>query len=243
MANLPIPPTYAEPVVTDQEGKTHFNPVWLRWFIEYAAALSTAMSIVESISLTSAPFVGTEQGSDEGGDAEAISVPGPVGPVGPQGPAAPMWVSEEIEGEQGVPGAQGNIGPVGPAGPLLFLEPDSGDEPLLMLAPEKYRTATTPTRALNTTYTNTSTQTLLVHATVRCAITLAGGNAHVQALMDTATPPTTPATGLVGIQAGLVNEDNSFQIVFLVNPGGTYYLQSSATNGTVTLGTWFEFSL
>ena len=105
------------------------------------------------------------------------------------------------------------------------------------------RTATTPTRALNTTYTNASTSTLLVQATVRCAVTLAGGNAYVQAKMDTATPPTVIASGLVGIQAGLLGEDNSFQVSFLANPGGTYILVSSATNGTVTLGAWFEMTL
>ena len=79
--------------------------------------------------------------------------------------------------------------------------------------------------------------------TVRCAVTLAGGNAYVQAKMDTATPPTVAASGLVGIQAGLLGEDNSFQLVFSVNPGGTYIVTSSATNGTVTLGTWFEITV
>ena len=78
---------------------------------------------------------------------------------------------------------------------------------------------------------------------MRCAVTLAGGNAYVQAKMDTATPPTVIASGLIGIEAGLLGEDNSFQVSFLANPGGTYILVSSATNGTVTLGAWFEMTL
>lgn len=102
------------------------------------------------------------------------------------------------------------------------------------------QTDVTGSRALNTTYTNTGNRSITVNATVRCAITVAGGNAYVQGKSDTATPPTVIASGLVGIQAGLLNEDNSFQCCFTVAPGKTYILSSSATNGTVTLGNWFE---
>lgn len=102
------------------------------------------------------------------------------------------------------------------------------------------QTNATASRALNTTYTNSGTTSLLVMAYVRCAVTLAGGNAYTQAKSDTATPPTTIATGLVGIQAGLLGEDNSFQMTFIVAAGKTYRIDSSATNGTTTLGAWFE---
>lgn len=148
------------------------------------------------------------------------------------------------EGERGYPGPPGTQGQQGRPGPSIPGEDgEDGEIGMVVSIAAPYRTATTPTRALDTTYTNTSTSTLLVHLTVRCAVTLAGGNAYVQAKMDTATPPTVAASGLVGIQAGLLVEDNSFQLVFLVNPGGTYIVSSSTTNGTATLGTWFEITV
>jgi hypothetical protein len=94
-------------------------------------------------------------------------------------------------------------------------------------------------RALNTTYTNGGSA-LLVSATVRCAVTLAGGNAYAQGKSDGSAPPTTVASGKVGIEAGLLGEDNSFELVFVVAPGLNYRIDSAATNGTVTLGVWFE---
>lgn len=99
----------------------------------------------------------------------------------------------------------------------------------------------TALRNLDVTYTNTDlTRTLEVAVTVRCAITVAGGNAYVQGFSDDATPPVTAASGIVGIQAGLLNEDNSLQLVFKVYPGKKYIITTSATNGTVTKGGWFE---
>src|SRR4030067_298173 len=102
----------------------------------------------------------------------------------------------------------------------------------------------TASRALNTTYTNPSPdRSLLVMATVRCAITVAAGNAYVQGKVDTSTPPTTVASGIVGIHAGVLNEDNTFQICFVVSQGMNYRIDSAVTNGTVILGTWFEINL
>jgi hypothetical protein len=98
----------------------------------------------------------------------------------------------------------------------------------------------TASRALNTTYTNTGSRSLMVHATVRCAISLASGNAYVQAKSDSSTPPTTVASGIVGIQNGLLNEDNTFQIFFVVAPGMKYRIDTSTANGTCTLGEFFE---
>lgn len=153
----------------------------------------------------------------EGGDGDGWTMPGPQGLQGLQGAAGFMFRGND--GEDGAPG--------------------------FCVGQTPYRVAlnATASRALNTTYTNVSTSILMVHLTVRCAVTLAGGNAYVQALMDTASPPTVIATGLVGIQAGLLGEDNTFQMVFFVNPGGTYRVNSSATNGTVTLGNWFELPI
>ena len=99
----------------------------------------------------------------------------------------------------------------------------------------------TASRALNTTYTNSdSVRTLHVTATVRCAISVAAGQAFVQGKADTSTPPTTEASGIVGIQAGLLSEDNSHEVNFYVLPGNKYRIDSTAVTGTVTLGKWFE---
>mgnify|MGYP001590155362 FL=1 len=105
-------------------------------------------------------------------------------------------------------------------------------------------TDATASRALNTTYTNSdASRSILVVATVRCAISLAGGNAYVQAKSDSSTPPTTVVSGLVGIEAGLLSEDNSFTISFLIAPSMKYRIDASATNGTCVLGKWFEVTL
>lgn len=94
-------------------------------------------------------------------------------------------------------------------------------------------------RAKDTTYTN-GVYSILVMATFRCIVTTLGGNAYVQAKSDDTTPPTTVASGKTGIEVGLLNEDASVQIVFVVAPGKKYRIDSSATNGTVTLGKWVE---
>lgn len=99
----------------------------------------------------------------------------------------------------------------------------------------------TASRDLDATYTNNDlTRTLEVSATVRCAITVLGGNAYVQGFSDDATPPVTDASGIVGIQTGLLNENNLFQLVFKVSPGKKYIITTSALNGSVTKGKWFE---
>lgn len=102
------------------------------------------------------------------------------------------------------------------------------------------KTVTAPTRALNTTYANSRSGSILVTASVRCAITLAAGSAYVIAKSDSATPPVTAATGKVGIEVGLLNEDNTAQISFVVAAGMNYRIDSTVANGTATLGDWRE---
>lgn len=99
----------------------------------------------------------------------------------------------------------------------------------------------TASRAFNTTYTNSdSARSILIMVTFRCAISVAAGYAYVQAKSDSSSPPTTVVSGIVGIQAGLLNEDNSFEVIFIVAPSLNYRIDSSISNGTVTLGKWFE---
>jgi hypothetical protein len=105
---------------------------------------------------------------------------------------------------------------------------------------QRYASDVTASRALDTTYTNADSRTMTVRATVRCIVTVAGGNAYVQGKSDAADPPTTAASGIVGIEAGLLSENNSFEIVFDVAPGMKYRIVSSVTNGTATKGNWFE---
>ena len=111
--------------------------------------------------------------------------------------------------------------------------------------PNQVPTATdlTASRALNTTYTNTNQYSVLVLITLRCAITVAAGSAYAQAKSDSASPPTTLASGVVGIESGLLNEDNTFQLSFLAEAGKNYRVDSTVANGTVTLGKWMEVAL
>ncbi len=156
----------------------------------------------------------------------------------------PVFFQDGEQGDQGIIGATGASGINGTNGMTIIGEPGEQGEPGAMMQTRlPYRTALDATRALDTTYTNVSESTLLVIANVRCAVTLAAGTAYVQAKMDTATPPTVAASGLVGIQAGLLNEDNTYQIIFTVNPGGTYIITSTTANGTTTLGKWFEITI
>lgn len=172
--------------------------------------------------------------------------PGAQGLQGMQGERGALLMADPEPGEQGWPGVS-VTGPAGPAGAMILGEqgePGEDGWPCLSAASSnRVITDVSASRALDTTYANASTSVLLVQMTVRCAVTLAGGNAYAQAKMDTATPPTVIASGKVGIEAGLLGEDNSFQLSFLVNPGGTYLVASAATNGTVTLGKWFEMNL
>lgn len=102
-------------------------------------------------------------------------------------------------------------------------------------------TDVTASRALNSTYSNlTTASSMLVMVTSRCAISLASGVAWMQAKSDTATNPSTVVSGIVGIQAGLLNEDNSYQVVFPVGTSSYYSVSTSTSNGSVTLGRWVE---
>ena len=101
----------------------------------------------------------------------------------------------------------------------------------------------TASRALATTYANGGTSALLCMVSVRCAITLAAGSAWVQAVADNAGPPTAIASGIIGIQNGLLSEDNSFLCMFVVGTSLNYRVDTINSNGSTTLGSWFEVQL
>ena len=105
----------------------------------------------------------------------------------------------------------------------------------------KTSTDATASRAKNTTYTNSSTdRSMHIMVTGRCAITTINGAATMQAKSDGSSPPTTAASGIVGIQNGIALEDNSFQLVFPVAPSMNYRVDTVETTGSVTIGKWFE---
>lgn len=101
----------------------------------------------------------------------------------------------------------------------------------------------TSSRLKNTTYTNTSYRPLLVHCTWSCAITTGGGSVFIIPKSDSASPPTTQVAGAVGINAGLLNDSVLVQQVFIVAAGMNYRIDTTETNGTATLGKWFEIGL
>jgi hypothetical protein len=242
--NLPqarIPMGWA--MVQGQRVPVEVDIEWMRYFAtltERAGGVVAPTNLYTTI--IQVPQSSIALNGQEEGEPGPMGPPGRAGDTGAQGYSMPGEQGDE--GDQGIMGAPGHMGPIGPAGMSICGQNGEDGEPgLFMFAPAPYRTPMDATRAMDTTYTNASASSLLVMATVRCAITLAAGNAYVQAKMDTATPPTVAASGLVGIEAGLLGEDNSFQVSFVVNPGGTYIISSTATNGTVTLGKWMEFPL
>ena len=76
--------------------------------------------------------------------------------------------------------------------------------------------------------------------TIKCDTTLASGVATAQAKADTSSPPTTIVSGVVGIEVGLVNEDVTELLVFVVGTSLNYRVDTANTNGTTVLGNWFE---
>lgn len=144
-----------------------------------------------------------------------------------------------------IPGPQGQKGENGNQS-VIMIDNTNIEYPQVLGQNEKQANLfsdKTASRALNTTYTNQQQVTIMVMASVRCSTTLGAGVAYVTALMDTASPPTVPASGPIGIEVGLLGENNSHQVTFAVNPGGTYRIASTTVTGTVVLGRWFELSL
>ena len=138
----------------------------------------------------------------------------------------------EIENPTNTPvkvGASGTNTHTMPAGPAT----------LATAAP--VQTDQSASRAKNTTYTNSdATHAIHVVVTGRCVITTLSGVTTMQGKSDSSTPPTTAVSGIVGIQAGLLGEDNSFEVSFWVAPSMKYRVDTVETTGTVTIGKWFE---
>ena len=217
MTTIMTVPTSTSPLLSGDG--VSINPVWYRWVRDITLRVGGVISpsigeVAAMINNAGAGFL--MSASDDASESAFV--------MGPQGLSGPPGLS--IQGAIGDQGDQGEQGPPGAA----------------MAAPNVFSDQTS-VRAINTTYTNLATTSLMVMATVRCAISLAGGLSTAQAKMDYTSPPITVATGLVGIQSGLMSEDNTFQLVFAVNPGAQYRIDTAAVNGSAVLGKWFEVTL
>jgi len=107
---------------------------------------------------------------------------------------------------------------------------------------ETIPTDQTASRAIDgTVYTNTASSNLFVTVSARCIIDTAADVANIQAFSDTAADPATAASGIVGIEGGLLGEDVSVQFSFIVRPYQKYKVVTTISAGcSATLGKWFE---
>jgi len=186
------------------------------------------------------------QGTTGSGTQGTQGFQGGTGTQGSQGGVGTQGTQGVVgsQGTQGGTGAQGTQGTTGAQGVQGFqgTQGSQGAQGSQASDVNPTQTNVTGSRSLNTTFTNAGSRSIGVVVTVRCVCSLAGGNATAQGKSDGATPPTTIASGLVGIQAGLLGEDNTFEVSFVVAPAAKYIVSSAATNGTVTLGSWFEIA-
>ena len=154
--------------------------------------------------------------------------------------------TEVVTKSAGIPGPAGAAGKDGLPGMPIFLAGEVAEENTYIVMPpaaSSVATKQTASRSLNTAFQNTTGRPLMIQATARCNITLGAGTAFMQGKSDATATPAVIASGIVGIQAGLIGEDNTFQISFVVAPAAFYQISSTAVNGGVVLGEWFEIIL
>ncbi|MDD3813312.1 MAG: hypothetical protein PHZ02_01590 [Desulfocapsaceae bacterium] len=93
----------------------------------------------------------------------------------------------------------------------------------------------TASKSLNTLYNNYNSESMEVFVTARVQISLGGGIGYFWG-----NASGNYASGKVGIESGLMSEDNTLQLVFIVPPNSNYTVDSSQTNAVVTLEDWRE---
>lgn len=109
-------------------------------------------------------------------------------------------------------------------------------------------TASTPARALNTTYQNTTGHPIIVYGSATCVFSdnLSADIAYFQCLTNAANPPTTiVCEGGCNLNAFVVVTNSVFSekfgFFFVVQPNHYYRINSTATGiGSVTLNYWNE---
>ena len=105
--------------------------------------------------------------------------------------------------------------------------------------------STLPTRALNTTYTNSAAQCLIVSGNILIRETGGGtGSGYVDLKTDTNSPPTT-IHERVGVQVGpmAANTQIHFPFFMIVQPGHRYRIDSTTASATLTINRWREAPL
>ncbi len=88
----------------------------------------------------------------------------------------------------------------------------------------------TANRSLDITYTNNFSKSIWIISTARVQISLTGGSGLFWGSVNGSQ-----SSGKVGIESGLLNDDGTFQMSFIVCPACNYSINSSASNAIVTL--------
>ena len=93
----------------------------------------------------------------------------------------------------------------------------------------------TAVRSLDTSYINSNSRSLEIFVTAKAQITADNGSA-----VFFGNSTTGQLSGNTGIEHGLLNETVTKQIAFIVAPNSEYTVNSSVSNGSVTLEDWRE---
>ncbi len=96
----------------------------------------------------------------------------------------------------------------------------------------------TTSRALGGLYINSNNKSLMIFATARVQVTVLSGTALFYGVTNSSQ-----ASGQVGIESGLLNEEVTQQLVFIVPSNNNYSVNTSVSNGAVTLRDWREVSI
>ncbi len=105
--------------------------------------------------------------------------------------------------------------------------------------------STLPTRALNTTYTNSQAQCLIVSGNILLRDSGGGvGSGYVDLKTDTNSPPTT-IHERVGIEVGPMAASSQYHFPFfmIVQPGHRYRIDAVTSSSSLTINRWREAPL
>jgi len=122
------PPTYALPILVDENtGQATFNPIWLKWFIDFTGLINAAGGTsLASIINQATPVLSLGGAVDSDGSDDAMVIPGPQGLQGPEGARGAPGADGDW-GEDGFIGPTGLTGAQGPVGPAVFLDAEQGE--------------------------------------------------------------------------------------------------------------------
>jgi len=96
----------------------------------------------------------------------------------------------------------------------------------------------TAVRSLDTSYINSNSRSINVFVTAKAQITADNGTA-----IFFGNSTTGQLSGKIGIESGLLGQNDTSRLIFVVAPNSDYTINSSANNGSVTLEDWREVSI